>query len=236
MSKQIRKIGKMNEWAWVLGVLLCSLGVALCTKAGFGLSMIAAPAYMLHIKLRTVSSFFTQGACEYFWQGFLLILMCLGIQRFRFRYLFAFVTAILSGLAIDGWLFLLGGNGVPASLVLRILFFVFGELFTTLAVALYFRTTWPLQIYELLVAEISDRYTLPIGRVKLVNDVMMLVISVALALGLNRSLDGIGIGTVIITLVNAFLIGMFGRLLDRFFSFETRTPRLTAWLMGQSKS
>ncbi|MBE6637781.1 MAG: hypothetical protein E7618_08285 [Ruminococcaceae bacterium] len=234
MTRSVRKIKKMNEWAWVFGVLLCSLGVALCTKAGFGLSMIAAPAYVLHVKLSTVSSFFTQGACEYLWQGLLLVLMCLGIQRFRYRYLFAFVTAILSGLAIDGWLFVLGGSSVPASLLMRIVFFVLGELITSLAVALYFRTTWPLQIYELLVAEISDRFAFPIGRVKLINDMAMLTISVALALGLNHSLDGIGIGTVIIALVNAFLIGLFGRLLDRFFTFETRTPRLTAFLAGKS--
>ena len=227
------RIHRMNEMAWFCGVLLCALGVVLCTKAGFGLSMIAAPAYILHVRLRTVSSFFTQGVCEYLWQGALLVGMCLGVRRFRFRYLLAFATAVLSGLAIDGWLFLLGGNSVLASMALRVTCFACGELLTTFAVALFFRTSWPLQIYELLVTEVSDRYHATVDRVKLINDIAMLIVSLVLALGLNRSLDGIGIGTLVITAVNAVLIGMFGRLLDRFFTFESRLPRLSAWLSGK---
>ena len=48
-KKERKRIGKMNEIAWVLGIVLCALGVALCTKADFGLSMIAAPAYIIHV-------------------------------------------------------------------------------------------------------------------------------------------------------------------------------------------
>jgi len=62
----MKKIGKMNEAAWLLGILLCSLGVSLCTKAGFGLSMIAAPPYILHLKLSLLSPFFTQGSANTF--------------------------------------------------------------------------------------------------------------------------------------------------------------------------
>ena len=54
----------------------------------------------------------------------------------------------------------------------------------------------------------------------------MLVVSIGLALILNHSFKGIGIGTVIITAVNAFLIGGFGKLLDKYFSFDPRFPKL----------
>lgn len=232
MKQKMRRIGKMNEAAWVLGILLCSLGVCLCTKAGFGLSMIAAPAYILHIKLFPLSSFFTQGACEYLWQGLLLVLLCLGVGRFRFRYLLAFGTGIIFGLVLDGWFLLFGGNAVCASMGMRIVAFILGELITTLAVAFYFRTRWPLQIYELMVTEIADRYRLAAPRIKLVYDISMLAVSLLLAGILNRSLDGIGIGTVIITAVNAVLIGLFGKLLDRYFEFSPRFPRLTKFLSG----
>ena len=83
--KTKRNMARMNEAAWLFGILLCSLGVALCTKAGLGLSMIAAPPYILHRALISISPIFTQGTCEYLWQGFLLFVMCLILRRFRLR-------------------------------------------------------------------------------------------------------------------------------------------------------
>ena len=99
-----RKIGKMNEAAWVIGIVVCALGVALCTKADFGLSMIAAPPFIFHYALRGVFPWFSQGTAEYVWQGVLLLLMCLAVRRFRWRYLLSFGTAVIAGLCIDGWL------------------------------------------------------------------------------------------------------------------------------------
>lgn len=49
-----------------------------------------------------------------------------------------------------------------------------------------FRTYMPLQVHELFVAELSDRYSLKINRVKLVFDLSFLVLSVVLALTIFR--------------------------------------------------
>lgn len=224
--KQTKKIGKMNEAAWVLGIVLCAFGVALCTKANFGLSMIAAPAYILHLKLVQFFPWYSQGTSEYIWQFLWLILTCLIVRRFRVKYLLSFGTGILFGLALDGWLFLLGGGAPFASLTVRILMLALGLALTSLAIALFFRTSLPPEIYELTVSEVSKRYSLPVNRVKFVYDTTMLVISVALAFFLLHGFIGIGIGTVIATLLNAVLISVFGKLLDRFFTFEPRFPKL----------
>jgi uncharacterized membrane protein YczE len=218
----MKKLTKMNEAAWLLGTVLCALGVALCTKSGFGLSMIAAPPYILSVKLSSISSFFTQGACEYLWQGFLMILLCIGLKRFKISYLLSFVTGILFGLAVDGWFLILGSNAVAPNVAVRIAFLIFGEIITTLSIAFYFRTALPLAVYELVVTEISDKFGFPNATVKQFNDIFMLLISIALALVLNGSLNGIGFGTVFITIVNAPLINMFGKLLDRYFEFSFR--------------
>ena len=98
----MKKLGKMNEIAWVAGIVLCALGVCLITKADFGLSMIAAPAYILHTGFIKIFPWYTQGTSEYIFQGVLLILLCIAVRRFRFRYLFSFVTAVLFGLTLDG--------------------------------------------------------------------------------------------------------------------------------------
>ena len=223
---KIKKINKMNEAAWVIGIIVCALGVAMCTKANFGLSMIAAPPYIFHVWLRDAFPWFTQGTSEYVWQAVILIIMCVAIRGFKARYLLSFGTAMLSGFALDGWIWIFGGNGAYEELWLRIVMFVIGELVTTLAVAFIFRTTLPIQIYELAVCEIAAKFGLDKNKVKLVNDILMLVISAVLSFALTGGFGGFGIGTILITLVNAPLITFFGKILDKIFVFDSCFPKL----------
>ena len=141
---------------------------------------------------------------------------------------------MIAGLCIDGWLFVFGGNAPYESMAVRIIAFAAGELLTALAIAFVFRTSLPIQIYELLVREIADRFRLDVNRVKLINDLAMLALSAALSFLLTGGFHGFGAGTILITLVNAPLIALFGRLIDRFFTFEPRFPRFTALLRQQS--
>ena len=226
----MKKISKMNEAAWALGIVLCSLGVALCTKADFGLSMIAAPSYILQIRLSEIFPWYSRGVSEYMWQGLLLILLCIVMRGFQFRYLLSFFAAMVFGYTLDGWLFILGGGAAFSALWMRICVLILGELITAFAIAFYFRTDMPIQIYDLLVKEISKSRGIEISRVKRVNDLVMLILSVLLALLLNHSCQGVGIGTVLITLLNAPLIAAVGRLIDRVFSFEPRFPQLIVML------
>lgn len=217
----MKKISKMNEAGWVLGILLCTLGVALCTKASFGLSMIAAPIYIIHIKMVQFFSWYTQGTSEYIFQTAIILLTVIVCRRFRLKYALSFITAIISGFALDFWFFLLGGNGMYQALLVRVIAFIVGECTTALAIAFFFRTKMPVQGYELLVGEIACKYKINIDKVKLVNDIVYLSASVILALVLNHSFHGIGIGTIIITFVNAPLIAAFGKVLDKFFIFNS---------------
>ncbi len=209
-----------NVVSWVLGMVLCSLGVCFCTKAGFGLSMIGAPPYIIHVWLRDKFAWYTQGTSEYVWEALLLVITIIIVRRFKWKYLLSFVTAVLLGIMIDGWLFVLGGNSVYESWTARIIAFVAGTLITALAIAFYFRTTLPLQVYELTVTEISDRYGFETSKVKWVNDIIFLLIAVLLAFLLTHSPAGIGVGTVIVTFVNAPLINVFGKLIDKAWAKE----------------
>lgn len=220
----------MNEAAWVLGQILCALGVCLCTKANFGLSMIAAPPYILHLKMINIFSWYSQGTSEYIWQGVLLLIMCLAVQKFKPRYLLSFVSAVLFGFILDAWLEVFGGNGAYTGMAARITAFILGESITALAIAFYFRTDMPLTIYELAVVEIAERYNFDKNRTKQCNDIIMLAVSFVFAAVLNRNFAGIGVGTIIITIVNAWLIALFGKLLDKIFTFEPRFNKLVAVL------
>ena len=216
----MKKIGKMNEIAWILGILLCTLGVALCTKANLGLSMIAAPIYVIHIKLVQFFPWYTQGTSEYIFQIALIFITMAVCRKVRIKYVFSFLTAILSGFSLDFWLYLLN-KGTYDAFSVRVILFILGEIITTLAIAFFFRTTMPVQGYELLVSEIASKFHLNVNKVKLINDISYLALATLLALVLNHNLQGVGIGTIVITIVNAPLIAFFGKILDKLFIFDS---------------
>lgn len=222
----MKKISKMNEAAWILGIVLCTLGICLCTKANFGLSMIAAPPYILHLRMVEIFPWWSQGTSEYIWQGFLLLLLWVLLWRVKIKFVLCFVTAVIFGFALDGWFYLFGGNGAYVSMSARIISFVLGECITALAIAFYFKTDMPLQIYELLVTQLAPKYGLTTEKLKQINDIVMFVLSVALALVLTGGFHGVGGGTVLITAVNAPLIRLFSKGLDHLFTFEPRFPKL----------
>lgn len=226
----MKKLQKMAELSWLLGTVLCALGVVLCTKADLGLSMFAAPPYILHVVLRGGLPWYTQGVSEYVWQSLVLVVMCLAVGRFRLKYLLSFLVAVGFGMLIDGWLYLLGGNGPYETLAGRIVAFCAGQMTISLSVAMVFRSYMPVQIPECIVMEISDRYRKELTKVKLATDVTCLVLSFALALLLTRSFIGVGFGTVVITLVNAPLIRLWGKLLDKFFAFDPMFPKMRSFL------
>lgn len=226
----MKKFCKMNEAYWLLGNVLCALGIALCTKANLGLSMIAAPPFILNQFLHRFSSFFTQGTCEYLLQAALLIIMCLITRRFRFKYLLSFATAFFFGNLVDVAFWVLGGQAVFNTMLLRVVFYIIGNAVTALAIACYFRTDLPLCVYELFVVAVAERFNKPTHKIKTIFDFSMLGLSVLLSLTLFRGFVGIGIGTVIITLVNSHLIKLWGILLDKFFDNQPLFPKFIKFI------
>lgn len=226
----MKKIGKMAEMAWVIGTVLCAFGVVLCTKSGLGLSMMAAPPYILHITLRDLLPWFTQGTAQYLFEGSMLLVMCVLIGRFRLRFLLSFLSGVIYGVVLDLWLLVMGGNGQYVSMVARVMSFAAGIGCISLAVAFMFRTYLPPQIPELFVMRVADRFRAEQPRIKLVLDLSCLALSFILALALTGKLTGIGVGTVVIAVANAPLIRLWSKPVDKFFSFEPMFPALERWL------
>lgn len=205
----------VNIINWVLSVTLCGLGICLCTKASLGLSMIAAPPYIIHCFFKELFPWYTQGTSEYIWEAVLLVITCVIVRKFKPKYLLSFLTAIISGFAIDFWIWVFGGNSMYESMPIRILAFAGGSAIISVAIAFVFRTTLPPQVYELLVGEISDKYHFDKSKTKLVFDISMFVVTIVLARVLTHSWTGVGIGTVIVTFANAPMIAFFGKIIDK---------------------
>lgn len=215
----------MSELAYVLALPLLALGAALMERADFGMSMVVAPAYLLHLKLCSLHPFFTFGALEYLVQGALLLVLCLVLRQFRPAYLFSFVTAVLYGFVLDGCMAL--AALLPAeAIVLRLLWYVLGMLLCSAGVSLMFHTYLAPEVYELFVKELSAKFRLRITRVKTVYDIASALVGVLLSFlffGLWH-FEGVKLGTVVCALVNGFLIGQCSKLLDRTFVFYDRFP------------
>lgn len=203
---------------WVLGLIFGNFGVALCTKANFGLNMIAAPTYIIHVWLRDRFPWYTQGTSEYIWEFIILMITCIFVRKFKLRYLLSFITAVICGFILDIYFKILGGNGAYESLYVRIIAFVMGTITSGFGVACYFRTILPLQVYELSVVEVSQGLDIGIIKIKRVFDAIMFAISIILALVLNHSLDGLGIGTIISVFANSLVIGFFDKIITKVYN------------------
>ena len=201
---------------WILGNLITPLGVCIATKSGFGLSMIGAGPYILHVWLREAQPWFTQGTAEYFYEFFVMILVCIIVRQCKLKYMMVFVEALITGFIIDGWFKVLGGNGVYTSMQMRIIALFLGIIVTALGVAFFFRTSLPLQAYDFAVVKISTRYDLKQSKVKWISDFTLLAIALVLSFALTGQLTGIGIGTILTTFLNAPVIALWGKLIDKF--------------------
>lgn len=234
----MKKIQRSSELLWLFGILFVALGVAICSKADLGVSMIAAPAFIVHEALAALTPTLTVGMTEYLIQGLILILLCLVVHRFNWRYLLAFAVAVFYGYVLDLFLWLLGGVSFDAAW-LRWVMLIVGDSITAFGVACFFRTYMPLQVYELFVAELADRFGVSVNKVKACFDYSLLTLSLILAFTLfgdvrdfdfstiwYASFHSIGLGTLVTTLINSPLIATMGRLIDRIFGQDAAFPRM----------
>ena len=232
------KIKKSSELLWLLGIVCVALGVTLCSKADLGVSMIAAPAFVVSEAIVSIWSGFSVGVTEYIIQGLLLVIMCVAVRRFNWRYLLAFAVAVLYGYTLNFFLWLLGGISFDA-IWLRWVMLIVGDVFTAFGVACFFHTYMPLQVYELFVSEVAKRFKLNINKLKWIFDLSLLGVSVALALilfgdiasfdwstVLHSSFHSIGLGTLVTTLINSPIITLMSKLVKKIFDTSARFSKM----------
>jgi len=214
-----------TELAYFIAMIILALGTAFMEAANFGMSMVVAPAYILHLKISEFLPFFSFGMAEYFLQGVLLVLLSVILRRFRISYLFSFVTAVLYGFCLDACIAIVGF--LPADgLIFRVIYYIIGMIVCSVGVALFFRTYFCPEAYELIVAEISKKYNLPVSRVKTVYDCVSCALSIVLSFaffGFGR-FEGVNWGTIVCALVNGSIIGLCSKALDASFEWKDCLP------------
>ncbi len=207
------------ETAYFLGIIILALGTALMEKANFGMSMIVAPTYILHLKISQFLPFYSFGMSEYVFQAFLLILLSVIMGRVKKSYILSFITAFIYGLILDGILYL-SSFVTLEGLVCRIIFYILGLPICSLGVALFFNTYLPPAAYELFVKELSIKTKLPIAKTKTFYDLSSCVLAVILTLTLFGYFIGIQWGTIVCAVINGWLIGSINTFLNKNFVFK----------------
>ena len=210
-----------TEMAYVLGIIVLALGTALMERADFGMSMVVAPAYLLHLKISQYIPVFSFGMAEYSLQAVLLIIISLSLHKFKLMYLFSLVTAVIYGLTLDVAMMLV--DILPfIGLTERIIYYCLGMLFCAIGVSLLFHTYIPPEAYELFVKEISAKSKMDINIIKTLYDCFSCLIAIILSFAFFGlwHFEGVKFGTVICAIVNGFLIRKCSNKLDSTFDFK----------------
>ena len=213
-----------TELAYVFGVLILALGTTLMERADFGMSMVTAPAYVIHLRVSRDLPRYTFGTSTYVFQAFLLILLSLIVRKFKKGYLFSFVTAVIFGVILD--LFISLFAGLPGTLPFRTVYYVLGMVFCSVGVSLLFHTYITPEAYELFVKEIAETFRLDSAKVKTVYDISSCLLSVILSFAFFGfgHFEGVKLGTFFCALINGQMIGICSRFWESRFEFTDGLP------------
>lgn len=233
-----KKIVFYSEIAYFAGLFLLAFGTALTVYGGFGMSMVVAPAYILHLFVSQFEAFkwFSFGMAEYVLQAILLIITVIVLRKAKWTYLLSFVAAILYGLVLDLSMRLTGL--FPDLLALRIGIYALGVIICCLAIALLFSTYFPPEAYEMFVKELATKFKKPMHKIKTIYDCGSLVVAIILCIILlspfnangffeviNNFMEcGIGIGTIVCAFIYGLIIGLFQKLYGKIFNFKDGLP------------
>ena len=209
--------------SYVWGGIIVAGAEALTEKADFGMSMVVAPAYIIHLKVSQFLPWFTFGVSEYVFQGVLIVITAIVMRKFKKSYLFSFVTAILYGTLLDLAMNII--SGLPdGQFAIRVVWYILGTVLCSFAVSLFFHTYISPEAYELIVKELSQKLNYNINKVKTAYDSFSVVLGITLSFSFFGFgvFEGVKLGTVICALINGFLIGTFSKMLEHFFEFKNK--------------
>ena len=204
------------ELAYFLGIIVLAFGTALMEKADFGISMVVAPAYLIHLKVSEYVPFFSFGMSEYVFQAVVLVLLSFVMRKFKKSYILSFATAFLYGTVLDISISIVAL--FPYSGIFwRVFLYITGLIICAIGVALLLHTYFPPEAYELVVKELSAKFNATVGKTKTIYDCCSCVLAIVLSVCFFHAFVGVKWGTIVCAIVNGWLIGRISQLLEKKF-------------------
>ena len=209
-----------TELAFFLGLALLALGTSLTAYGNIGISMVVAPAYVLHLFVSQFLPWFSFGVAEYVLQAIVLLVLILVLRKAKWSYLLSFGVTLLYGFALDGSMTLTAM--LPDNLYWRIGAYIVGAVICCNALTLLFTSYFPPEAYELFSKEIAAKHQKPVHRIVNIYNLCSLLLAVILSLTLFHRIEGIGIGTVICAFAYGYIIKFFQTVYGKLFRFEDK--------------
>ena len=202
-----------GEIALLAAVMINSLAVVLMLHSGSGISAISSVPYAFSLVLPRLSL----GTWTYLFQGVLVLSLMLLRRRFVPAYLLSFVVGFVFGKLLDlhkAWI-----DALPATLPLRVLYFVLSYVLLAIGIAVSNRCKMPIVPTDLFPRELAAITGWPYSRIKVTFDVLCLATTALMTVVFLGRLDGLGVGTVLAALTLGKAIGKAGEVLDRHMTF-----------------
>ena len=211
-----------TEIAYFLGLALLAFGTALTASGDLGVSMVVAPAYILHLFLSQYWPFFTFGVAEYLLQAIVLVVLVIVLRKAKLSYLLSFGATVFYGLCLDGGMKLTAL--LPSNIYLQVGVYLVGAVISCNALALLFTSYLPPEAYELFSKELAAKFRKPVHTMVNFYNLGSLLVSVILSLVFFGGFRGIGIGTVVCAFAYGFVIQFFQKIYNRLFQFQDKFP------------
>lgn len=214
-----------SELAYLIGIVILAFGSSFMEKADFGMSMVVAPAYLLHLKISEFLPFYSFGMSEYVLQIFVLIALAIIMGKFKKGYLFSFITAVFYGTVLDLSIKLV--SFLPLmELPGRFLYYFLGISCCAVGISLLFHTYIAPEAYDLFVKELAAKTGKDISKVKTIYDICSCSVGVIMSFlfyGFGKFV-GVKAGTIFCALINGWMIGQYSKFFESRFNFEDKLP------------
>jgi uncharacterized membrane protein YczE len=145
------------------------------------------------------------------------------IKKFKKNFVFSIATVMIYGVFLDIWSKVL--SCIPTeTLLVRIILFLFGKVICSTSIAFFLHTYFPLEVYEVFVKEMAEKFKFNIGAVKVVFDCSCLVLAIVMSVVFFGELRGIGVGTLITAFTEGILVNKINKLYMTKFDFKDGLP------------
>ena len=202
--KNNKKTRVPNIVLYLIGLNLICIGIILILNANFGISA----ATSVPTALYNAFDQYSFGFWNYAGQSLAIIAVAIILKKIKVSYILAFLSGIVYAIMLDLWSFIL--SPLSTNLIgVRIFILVIGNLILSFGVIMSMISRYPVLPFEMFVRELSDNYNISIGKVKVIFDVSMVLISMSLSFYYFRDFRSVGLGTIFIAFTGGFLMDYF---------------------------
>ena len=204
-----------SELALIIGLMINSIGVPLMIHCGFGISTISSLSYVLSETFPK----FSFGAWNYIFQTFLIVILIIITRKFKWSYIFSFITGITFGFLLDIFEPLI--NLIPNDMMIfNIILYFISFAILACGISLMVNSALPIIPTDIFPRDLSYHYNINFKVIKTYFDLVCLLATIVISIYIFHKLVGIGAGTVFFAFFTGKIVGKVNDFINRRYYFK----------------